>query len=166
MKRFNRIRDPEFEVTLDELPWIPEEMKKSLSAIVAFLMKSFRRDISQIGLYGSWQRNTADRESDVDVVVFLTHELSWFDAAKGTLNRSKAHKDKLCWHRIEKKANAYRLDSRVYSIAFVTPAMLEYYSVKGPIHLQNWVYAIRNCHSLWKGESGLAESGTAIVEQR
>jgi len=137
-------------VTLDELPWIPEDMKKSLSAIVLFLREAFRTDASQIGLYGSWQRGEAGPESDVDLVVFLTLEVIWFNAENGTLNRSKAHKAKLAWHRLEKKANAYRLDARDYSIAIVTPAMLEFYSVHGPIHLQNWVRALRNCHLLWK----------------
>src|SRR5215208_3596048 len=101
MKLFKPIRNPEYEVTLDELPWIPEDMEKSLSALVSFLIKFFRNDISQIGLYGSWQRNGAGPGSDVDMVVFLTHEVSWFDAEKGTLNRSVAHKDKLHWHAIE-----------------------------------------------------------------
>ena len=150
MKLFVHTRNAENELTLDELPWIPEDMRKSLSAIVPFLREAFGTDISQIGLYGSWQRGQAGPESDVDMVVFLTQEVSWFDAEHGTLNRSKAHKAKLAWHRLEKKANRFRLDSRIYSIAVVTPAMLEYYSAQGPIHLQNWVDALRNCYPLWK----------------
>lgn len=137
-------------MALDGLPWIPVDMKKSLSAIVSFLIKSFRHDISQIGLYGSWQRGNAGAESDVDIIVFLTQEVSWFNAETGIVNRSDAHKTKLHWHKIEKKANAYRLDSRIYSIAVVTPSMLEYYSARGPIHLHNWVYALRHCYALWK----------------
>ncbi len=150
MKPFKPIRNSECEVTLDELTWIPEDMKKSLSAVVSFLKESFRTNISQIGLYGSWQRGTAGAESDVDIIVFLTQEVSWFNAEIGIINRSDAHKNKLHWYKIEKKANKYRLDSRIYSIAVVTPSMLEYYSTKGPIHLQNWVYALRNCYLLWK----------------
>ncbi len=150
VKPFRHTTNPESDVTLDQLDWIPADIKKSLSAIVSFLIEASKTNISHIGLYGSWQRGDAVPASDVDLVVFLNHDVSWFDAAKGTLNRSLANKDKLRWHRIEKKANAFRLDSRVYSIAFVTPAMLEYYSAQGPIHLQNWVYAIRHCHVLWK----------------
>ena len=150
MKLFRHTRNSENEVTLAELSWLPEDMKKSFSALIPFLRESFRTDISQIGLYGSWQRGEAGPESDVDMVVFLTHEVSWFDAENGTLNRSKAHKAKLAWHRLEKKANSFRLDSRIYSIAVVTPAMLEYYAARGPIHLQNWVHALRNCYPLWK----------------
>jgi predicted nucleotidyltransferase len=150
MKPFKPIGNLEYKTTLDELTWIPEDMKKSLSRIVSFLINFFKTDISQIGLYGSWQRDNAGPESDVDIVVFLTYEVSWFDVENGITNRSDAHKDKLYWHAIEKKANACRLDSRVYSIAIVTPGMLEYYATQGPIHLQNWVYALRNCHSLWK----------------
>jgi len=150
MKPFKPIENPEQKVTLDELTWIPEDMEKSLSAIVSFLIESLRTKISQIGLYGSWKRGDAGPESDVDIIIFLTHEVSWFNAENGIVNRSDAHKDKLYWHRIEKKANAYRLDSRIYSIAVVTPGMLGYYSAQGPIHLQNWVHALRNCCPLWK----------------
>jgi len=150
MKPFKPIENPEHKVTLDELTWIPEDMEKSLSVIVPFLIRSFGTDISHIGLYGSWQRDNAGPESDVDIVVFLTHEVNWFDAGNGILNRSDAHKNKLYWHTIEKKANAYRLDSRIYSIAVVTPGMLEYYSARGQIRLQNWVYALKNCYSLWE----------------
>ena len=150
MKLFKHIRSSEGEVTLDELPWIPEDMGESLSAIVSFLRKTFRTDVSQIGLYGSWQRGEAGSESDVDIIVFLTHDVSWFNAASGIINRSEARKQRVHWQRIEKKVNAYRLDSRDYSIAIATPAMLEYYSVHGPIHLQNWAQALGNCHLLWK----------------
>ena len=150
MKPFKRTRNPEYEVTLDELSWIPKDMEKSLSAIVSFLIKTFGTDISQLGLYGSWQRDDTSPESDVDIVVFLTREVSWFGSENGIVNRSDARKNRLRWHAIEKKANTYRLDSRDYSIAIVTPGMLEYYSARGPIHLQNWVHALRNCYPLWK----------------
>jgi hypothetical protein len=132
------------------LPWIPEDLKKSLSTIVTFLIESFTTNVSWIGLYGSWQRGDATIKSDVDVVVFLNCEVDWFDDEKGIVNRSNARKDKLLWHDIEKKANTYRVDSRVYSISVVTPSMLKYYSVRGPIHLQNWVHALNNCYPLWK----------------
>jgi predicted nucleotidyltransferase len=158
MKPFKRIRTRDSDLTLDELLWIPEDLEKSLLAIVSFLKESIRSDVLWIGLYGSWQRGDADSESDVDIVVFLTHEVSWFDAENGIVNRSDARTDKLHWHTIEKKANAYRLDSRVYSIVVVTPGMLEYYSARGPIHLQNWAHALMNCYPLWKSGSEFQNS--------
>jgi hypothetical protein len=83
------------------------------------------------------------------MVVFLAHDVTWFDAKNGVINRSAARKDNQRWHRVEKNANACRLDSRDYSIAMLTPAMLEFYRSRGPIHLQNWIYALVNCYPLW-----------------
>lgn len=150
MKPLKLIRKHADRLTLDELPWIPGDLEKSLAVIVSFLRDSFKSNISWVGLYGSWQRGDASPQSDVDIVVFLNHEVSWFNAEKGIVNRTLAHTDRLHWHAIEKEANTYRLDSRVYSIAVVTPGMQEYYSVRGPIHLQNWAHALKNCYSLWE----------------
>ena len=149
MRPFKRKSIPAGKLALDKLPWIPDDLKESLTAIVAFLIESFVTDVSRIGLYGSWQRGDASPGSDVDIVVFLAHEVAWFDAENGIVNRSNARQDKLHWHAIEKKANAYRLDARVYSIAVVTPGMLKYYSARGPIHLLNWAHALKNCYPLW-----------------
>jgi len=150
MRPFKRRSIPASELALDKLPWIPDDLEESLTGIVAFLTESFATDVSRIGLYGSWQRGDASPGSDVDIVVFLASEVDWFDAENGIVNRSDARKDKLHWHTIEKKANAYRLDARVYSIAVVTPGMLGYYSARGPIHLQNWAHALENCYPLWE----------------
>lgn len=137
------------ELQLKGLPWIQADLKENLSVIVPFLLESFRMDVSCVGLYGSWQRGDADPKSDVDLVVFLIYEVAWFDSEYGIINRLDARKDKQYWHAIEKEVNAHRSDARDYSIAVVTPSMLKYYSVQGPIHLQNWVHALRNCYTLW-----------------
>ncbi len=150
MLPFRPRKIPTCELPFDNLPWVPQEMRESLAAIVAFLIQSFKTSVSSIGLYGSWQRGQASAESDVDLVVFMADDVAWFDHHLGVVNRSAARRDKLHWHAIGKKANAYRHDARVYSIAVVTPAMLEYYSTQGAIHLQNWAHALRNCYLLWK----------------
>jgi hypothetical protein len=150
MRQLKRISNPTIELAFNSLPWIPDNLKESLSAIVAFLLDSIKSDISGIGLYGSWQKGNANLYSDVDIVVFLDHEVAWFDAEIGVVNRSDGHKDRLHWHAIEIKAAEYRLDARDYSIAIVTLSMLKYYATRGPIHLQNWAHALRNCHLLWK----------------
>lgn len=131
------------------MPWVPKDLATSLSEITTFLRETFGSEIYGIGLYGSWRRGDAGRESDVDLVVFLNHEVPWFDAMNGMISRSNAHKDLCRWHAIEQKANKYHPDSRVYSIAVVTQAMLDYYYSRGPIHLQNWAQAFMNCHILW-----------------
>lgn len=69
---------------------------------------------------------------------------------RGIVNRSDARKDMLHCHTIEKKVNAYRFDSRIYSIATVTQGMIHYYLSRGPIHLQNWAHALMNCYPLWE----------------
>jgi hypothetical protein len=143
------IRPSGVKLTLDELPWIPENIRKSLSVMVPFLVQSLAPGLARIGLYGSWQRGDAGPQSDVDLVVFLRSEVGWFDPEKGMGDRSAARKDKLRWHALEQKANALRLEARVYSIAVVTPGMLTYYQSKGPIHLQNWAHALMNCYPLW-----------------
>lgn len=140
-------------MSLGETVWIPKDLENSFSAIVSFLKKSFSSDVSCIGLYGSWQRGDVNPESDVDIVVFLNHEVNWFDAQNGIIDHSEARKDLRHWHTIEMTVNARQLDSRVYSVAVVTPAMLAYYSAHGPIHLQNWVHALRNCFPLWAAGS-------------
>lgn len=150
MKLFESTKTQDTKLTFDKLPWIPQNLKANLSVIVSFLLESFKPNVSQIGLYGSWQRGDASPESDIDLVIFLTKEVTWFDAENGIVNRSDAHEDKSLWYAIEKKANTYHLESMVYSIAVVTPAMLEYYSMRGPIHLQNWVHALKTCHPLWR----------------
>lgn len=38
----------------------------------------------------------------------------------------------------------------MYSVAFVTPGMLDYYQAYGPIHLQNWARAVINGLALWE----------------
>lgn len=153
MKPFKRTGPHNVELILDELPWIPQDLTVGLSAVVSFLIESFKPNVSRIGLYGSWQRGDAGPESDVDIVVFLTHEVTWFDAENGMVNRSDARKEKLRWHTIERKANACHPDSRIYSIAVVTEGMIEYYTSKGPIHLYNWVHALKNCYPLWGNRS-------------
>jgi predicted nucleotidyltransferase len=145
---------PASELDLDKLPWIPEDLKESLSAIIPFLIQSFMSEASSIGLYGSWQRGDASPESDVDLVVFLAHRVAWFDAGDGVVTRSDARKERLRWRAIEEQANTYRLDARAYSIAVVAPGMLEYYSARGPIHLQNWAHALTACHTLWRRSAG------------
>jgi predicted nucleotidyltransferase len=153
MKPFKPVRTHDTDLTLDTLVWIPEDLKKSLSEVVSFLKKSFLSEVASIGLYGSWQRGEVSPESDVDIVVCLNQDVNWFDAEHGVVNRSAASKDQRRWHGIEKKLNARRLYPRVFSIAVVTPGMLVYYSAHGPIHLQNWVYALRNCFPLWAARS-------------
>ena len=150
MKSLRAIRNPEYEVRLEGLSWIPEDIQQSLSAIVPFLIQSLRGHVSEIGLYGSWQRNTASLASDVDLVILLDHEVEWFDADRGIVDRSAAHAVRRHWQALEQAANARRFDARVYSIAVVTPGMLAYYAAHGQIRFQNWVHALRHCHSLWK----------------
>jgi predicted nucleotidyltransferase len=149
MKPFNPIKPHERKLSISELAWIPDDLIKSLSAITSFLRNSFEVEVWRIGLYGSWQRGDAKPDSDVDLAVFLNHEVAWFDSEKGIVNRSDALKDNLRWQDVEKQANLHRLDSRIYSVAIITPAMLTYYASHGPIHLQNWVYALKNCYLLW-----------------
>ena len=141
------------ELTLDKLPWIPEDLAASLSLITMFLWEAFGSEVSRIGLYGSWQSGDQTPASDVDIVVFLNHEVAWFDEEGGVVNRSEARKASRQWDDVERKATEQCGDSRVFSISVVTPGMLRYYASQGPIHLQNWVYALRNCHPLWEPES-------------
>jgi len=146
-----RTKFPASELNFAGLPWIPKDLAGSLSAITAFLVEAYASEISRVGLYGSWQRGDPGPGSDVDIVVFLNHDVAWFDPDNGVVDRLAARRDRLHWHGIEKKANARRLDKRDYSIVVVTRGMLDYYSSRGPIHLQNWVYALKNCHPLWDG---------------
>jgi predicted nucleotidyltransferase len=150
MRLFRHTKISEIKMTLSELPWTPEDLTQSLSVITSLLREAFGSGVSRIGLYGSWQRGDAKEASDVDIVVFLDREVSWFDAKNGMVSRSSARKDRRYWHMIEKKVNARSLDSRVYSIAVVTPGMLDYYASRGPIHLQNWAHAVMNCYPLWE----------------
>lgn len=150
MKSFKPKNSPAPELAPAGLPWLPRDLVNSLAAITFYLRGIFSSGVSRIGLYGSWQRGAASPESDVDLVVFLAHEVAWFDAENGVIDRSAALKDNQSWHRVEKRANALRLDSRDYSIAMVTPAMLEYYRSRGPIHLQNWASALVHCYPLWE----------------
>ena len=148
MKPFKRTEVPVVELDPDKLPWIPEELRKNISKVTSFLKSAFEGEVSRIGIYGSWQRGTAESNSDIDMVVFLNHEVPWFGAKNGIVSRSAARKDRYRWYTIERRVN--RTVSRIYSISVVTPAMLEYYSLYGPIHLQNWVTALLNCHIIWK----------------
>jgi predicted nucleotidyltransferase len=138
------------ELNLAELSWIPADLAASLAAITDFLEECFGSNGSRIGLYGSWQRGDANSESDVDIVVFLKGDVAWFDAMHGIVSLAKAHKDQRRWHAIEQSANKLRRDARVYSIAVVTPAMLDFYEARGPIHLQNWVRALKNSYLIWE----------------
>jgi predicted nucleotidyltransferase len=150
MRLFKRTKTQPTELTLSELPWVLEDLAKSLSAITTYLRETFGSELARIGLYGSWQRGDAGVASDVDLVVFLNHEVVWFDARNGIASQSAARKDQSHWHTIEQKANRHRLDSRVYSVAVVTQGMLDYYRSRGPIHLQNWAHAIVHCYPLWE----------------
>ena len=141
------------EIALGELEWIPEDLVKSLSVITSFLRDAFGSKVSRIGLYGSWQSGDHTSASDVDIVVFLNHEVVWFDEEGGVVSRSEARKALRQWGDVERKATDRCGDSRAYSISVVTPGMLRYYASQGPIHLQNWVYALKNCHILWETES-------------
>jgi hypothetical protein len=147
--RFKHIKDTTLELDLTGLPWIQEEFRESLSNVVAFILKAYATEVSRIGLYGSWQRGNAQPGSDVDLVVFLNHEVPWFDATRGVISRSSARKDRYRWHVIEREANTYQDNLTVYSISTVTLAMLVYYAAHGPIHLQNWVHALKHCYILW-----------------
>jgi predicted nucleotidyltransferase len=153
VRLFRRTEIRGTELTLDELPWIPEDLSKSLSAITSFLREAFGPGVSRIGLYGSWQRGDAELASDVDIAVFLNHEVPWFDAINGIVNHSDSRKDLYHWHTIEQEANTHRLDSRAYSIAVVTQRMLDYYTSRGPIHLQNWAHALENSYTLWENRT-------------
>ena len=132
------------------LPWLPPDLCGSLDAILPFLAASFHPELARIALYGSWQRGEASPASDVDLAVFLTPEVPWFDAEQGTVNRREARKARRRWAAIEKKANRCKLDQRLYSIAVVTPGMLVYYASHGPVHLQNWVAALERSVLLWE----------------
>ena len=146
---FKPTKIPVIELALAELPWIPDDLVKSLTAVTSFLRQAYAPQVSRIGLYGSWQRGSPGPESDVDLAVFLNHEVPWFSAENGIVDRPAARKDRLRWHRLAVQANARRLDARIYSIAVVTPGMLVYYAARGPVHLQNWSYALSNCYPLW-----------------
>jgi hypothetical protein len=132
---------------------LPADLADSLTAIVAYLRRTFGSSIERIGLYGSWQHGDATPESDVDLVVVLNHEVAWFDAngpSQGQQAGQARQSDQLHWHQIEEAVNMHSLDRRIYSIKVVTPAMLSYYAEHGPLQLQNWVHAIRNCSVLWE----------------
>ena len=150
MRLSRRTSIREVKVTIDELPWVPEDLAINLSRVTSFLRQAFSLEVLRIGLYGSWQRGDVRHTSDVDLVVFLNHEVPWFDATNGILNRSDARGDRVRWHAIAKEANTLCADSRAYSIVVVTQGMLDYYASRGPIHLQNWVHAVQNCHLLWE----------------
>lgn len=149
MKPSKSTKIQDTKLTLTELPWVPQDLAESLSRIVSFLRQSFGAEVSWIGLYGSWQRGDTELTSDVDLVVFLNHGLVWFNEIDGIVSHSDARKDRFHWHTVAQKANMYRLDSRIYSIAVVTQEMLDYYRSRGPIHLQNWAHAIKNSYILW-----------------
>lgn len=150
MRLFKHTKNQATELTFSEIPWVPEDLARNLTVVTLFLRDVFRSEVCQIGLYGSWQRGDATPASDVDIVVLLNHEVSWFDAINGIESQTDARKDQVHWHSIEKKANKRILDSRVYSIAVVTQGMLDYYAICGPIHLQNWVHALNHCYVLWE----------------
>jgi hypothetical protein len=134
---------------LDDLPWLPKDLVKSLLAITSFLRKAFGPELSYVGLFGSWQRGEAMATSDVDIVLFLKDNVLWFDGRTGQIDPAMARKERLRWHEIEQQANAQRLDSRSYSITVATPAMLAYYKSSGPPHLQNWAHAVLASYPLW-----------------
>lgn len=137
----------------DELPWVPPDLAESLLAVTSYLRETLAPEVSRIGLYGSWQRGDASPTSDVDIVVLLDHSVPWFDATNGITNRRAARRDRSRWHAIEARANALCLDARGYSIAVVTQDMLDYYAARGPIHLQNWAYAVEHCFCLWQSKA-------------
>jgi predicted nucleotidyltransferase len=87
MKPFKHIKSHDTDLTLDKMVWIPEDLKESISEVVFFLKKSFLSEAAWIGLYGSWQRGDGGPDSDVDIVIFLNHEVNWFDAQKGIVNK-------------------------------------------------------------------------------
>ena len=153
MKPFKPANGDHTAADFDGLPWLPPDVQASLGAVVSLIVESFPGYVSRIGLYGSWQRGKARPESDVDIAVFLAQDVSWFDAERGIVDQSAARKDKQQWHAVEKKVNRECEDSRAYSVAFVAPAMMAYYAARGPIHLQNWVEALRTCHILWRSHA-------------
>ena len=163
VKSFKHIEKRAVKLAFSDLPWIPTDLARSLHAVTCYLRDAFGSKVSRIGLYGSWQRGDPRPESDVDIVVFLSGEVSWFDTVKGVVNHSDARKDHLHWHIIEENANTRRLDSRIYSITVVTQGMVDYYTLHGPIHLQNWVHAMTNCHLLWRNQTALNEGRELVV---
>ena len=148
VKSFKHAKNSNPDLAFGDLPWIPLDMAKSLAAITSFLREAYGTEAAYIGLYGSWQRGDATPDSDVDIAVFLNHEVPWFDSIHGLGDPAAACKDRSRWHAIEKRANKKRLDSRVYSINVVTQGMLYYYLAHGPIHLQNWAHALMNSYPL------------------
>ena len=144
-KRKKNHGDP---LVFEDLPWLPDDLARSLTAVTAYLRYTFGPELSAIGLFGSWQRGEATAGSDVDLVVFLAGDVPWFDADTGLLDASLAGKDRRRWRKIERRANTHRLDVRAYSITVVTPAMLTYYKKNGPAHLQNWVHAVLSAYIL------------------
>jgi predicted nucleotidyltransferase len=149
---FHRLKVPGSDLALGEMPWISPDLAERLAVGVALLRQAFGPGVRRIGLYGSWQRGNATSASDVDLVVFLTHDVEWFDSQYGILDRTGARKDQMLWKEIERKVNQRVGGERVFSIAVVTPAMLAYYPAHGPVHLQNWAMAMIDSISLW--ESG------------
>jgi hypothetical protein len=84
------------------------------------------------------------------LVVFLDHEVAWFEAGRGFSSHAEARADRLRWHAVEREANALCGGSRSYSIAVATPGMLAYYASRGPVHMQNWAHAVTHCYPLWQ----------------
>jgi predicted nucleotidyltransferase len=153
MRQFKRKENSSIEMYLNDLPWLTEELSKHLWMAANLLTEMFQSEVALIGLYGSWQRGDATFASDVDLVVLLNHEVPWFNGITGIEDRSISRKDVTRWQTIERKLNEQYGDGRRYSIVVVTQAMLDYYAAKGPVHLQNWVHAIKNCYPLWESQS-------------
>ena len=154
MKPFKHTKAHDDALSVDKMPQMPDDLKESLSDVVSFIQKAFSLEVSRVGLYGSWQTGDANSESDVDIAVFLNHEVDWFDAKNGIIDHAKAMKDQRHWHAINKKVNERHFDSRILSISIVTPSTV-YYTIQGPIYLQNWVHAIRNCFPIWVAKKNL-----------
>jgi predicted nucleotidyltransferase len=147
--KLKRQATPNLLIPLDGLSWVPDGIRDSLAWVTGQLVEAFGPSVEKIGLYGSWQRGEAGPFSDVDLVVILNHEVAWFTAEVGMIDRTAARKDRRRWHALEKKINTSAPDLRVYSVAVVTPGMVAYYHAHGPIHLQNWARALDACHILW-----------------
>ena len=134
----------------EDLPWIPKELVDCLGHLPMLIQDEFYTDVVEIRLYGSWQKQSATVDSDVDVAVLLNRSLRWQPGESSLWRQWFTRWDSWQWRRTERKINALLMNGRWYSITVATPQILDHYLTFGPIHLRNWALAVLDGYVIWR----------------